>query len=311
MQNRIAIIDCGTNTFNLLIADVEGAKWSVVFQNKLPVKLGAGGFEEGVIRPERFVRGLDAVQCHKQNILNFQCSHAFAYATSAMRETSNGKDFVQQVKKLFDVEIEVIDGDREAQLICEGVQQSMDLGDEKCLIMDIGGGSTEFIIANRNEIFWKKSFLLGVSRLYELVSPGERLCNDDLQYLETILNRELLPVIEEVKEFDVKRLIGSSGSFDTLLSIYHYNKKNVGVVEELHSVIPYHDFQSLHNWLFKSSLEERLLHPAIPGIRAEYMPLSSCLVKFVLDKTGIKMLEHSSYSLKEGALYEIIRRLNQ
>jgi exopolyphosphatase / guanosine-5'-triphosphate,3'-diphosphate pyrophosphatase len=311
MLNRIAVLDCGTNTFNLLIADVEGEKWSVIFQNKLPVKLGAGGFEDGVIRPGRFVRGLDAVQCHKQNILNFQCTNVFAFATSAIRETANGQDFVRQVKHLFDLDIEVINGDREAQLICEGVQLSMDLGLEKSLIMDIGGGSTEFIIANKNEIFWKRSFLLGVSRLFELVSPEDRLSKVDLDYLDTILNRELLPLLTAVKEHGVERLIGSSGSFDTLLSIYHYIKKNIGVVEELHSVIPLGEFKSMHNWLIKSSLDERLKHPAIPGIRAEYMPLSSCLVKFVLDKTGIKMLEHSAYSLKEGAMHEIMSGLNQ
>lgn len=304
-MNKIAVIDCGTNTFNLLVAELTEESWQVIFQNKIPVKLGEGGFADQVIRPGRFVRGLDALYCHVTNIGNFSCDHVYAYATSAVRETTNGQAFVSQAKKLFGIDIEIIGGDREAELICEGVQMSMDLGSQHNLIMDIGGGSTEFIIASKDRIFWKQSFLLGVSRLHELVQPEDRLSGDDIDYLDVLLGRELEPLRQALLEFPVKRMVGASGSFDTMLTMYLHRLKKQDEGNARHSVIPLPAFEEIHQWLMKSSLQERLSHPAIPGIRAEYMPLSSKLADYALKLSGAEVLEHSAFSLKEGAMKEI------
>ena len=157
-MKKIAVIDCGTNTFNLLVAEVTRESWSVLFHNKVAVKLGEGGFDDGVIQRHRFARGLDALLVHKSAIDNLQCDYTFAFATSALREASNGKAFIDRAKELFGIEIELISGDREAELICHGVRKSMNLGTNPVCIMDIGGGSTEFIIANSDTIFWKKSY---------------------------------------------------------------------------------------------------------------------------------------------------------
>ena len=140
---RVGIIDCGTNTFNLLVAEVtEDNVWSVLFENKIPVKLGAGGFEKKTIVPSRFIRGLDALHCHANNMRNFEVSKAFAFATSAVREAENGNDFVKVAKEQTGISIDVIDGQKEAELIWKGIRQTIDLGDSPALIMDIGGGST-------------------------------------------------------------------------------------------------------------------------------------------------------------------------
>lgn len=307
---KIAVIDCGTNTFNLLVTEATRDKWHVLFQNKLPVKLGAGGFEDRVILPARFVRGLDAMMCHKQNIQNFQCEKTFAFATSAIRETQNGQEFVQKVKSLFGIEIEVIDGNREAELIYDGVSQSIDLGDEKALIMDIGGGSTEFVIADGKQIYWKQSFLLGVSRLNDLVKPDNKLSSTDTDYLDKILGVELQPLQAALKEYDVKRLIGSSGSFDTVLMMHLHKIKQETEGQLLHSDIPLRAFHDIHNWLVQSTMEQRLQHPVIPGMRAEYMPLASYLIKHVLQMHAFTTLTHSAYSLKEGAMRSILSRID-
>jgi|LakMenEpi03Aug12_release.lakeMendotaPanAssembly.Ray.scaffolds.fasta_scaffold230699_1 exopolyphosphatase/guanosine-5'-triphosphate,3'-diphosphate pyrophosphatase len=309
-MNKIAVIDCGTNTFNLLVAEITDAGWQVVFQNKLPVKLGEGGFEDRIIRPGRFARGLDALYCHVNNIHNFQCARVYAFATSAIRETTNGRAFVSTAKKLFDLDIEIIEGGREAELIYEGVQLSMDLGAQNNLIMDIGGGSTEFIIANRDEILWKQSFLLGVSRLFEMIRPDDRLAKTDQDYLDKILKQELEPLRDALERLPVKRLIGASGSFDTMLTMHLHKLKKQDEGFGKHTMIPLASFNEIHGWLLRSSLDERIKHPAIPGIRAEYMPLSTCLTNYVLKLCKAETLEHSAFSLKEGAMKEIREKLS-
>jgi exopolyphosphatase/guanosine-5'-triphosphate,3'-diphosphate pyrophosphatase len=305
---KIAVIDCGTNTFNLLVAEVTRDGWSVLFHNKVAVKLGEGGFDEKVIHPHRFVRGLDALQVHKAAIDNLQCDFVFAFATSALREASNGNDFVAKAKRLFDIDIELISGDREAELICEGVRRSMSLGEEPVCIMDIGGGSTEFVIANDHEIFWKKSYLLGVSRLTDSIQPSDRIESQQLRQLEQVLHEELADLKEMLKAYKVERLIGSSGSFDTLRSM-HFRDGIGETIASLYADIPLAGFQTIHQWLLKSSLADRAKHPAIPSIRAQYMPLAAHLVYFVLGFHPFSQLTHSAYSLKEGAIHSIIDKL--
>ena len=306
---KLAVIDCGTNTFNLLIVEATRDGWTPLFTNKVPVKLGEGGFEDKVIRPDRFARGLDALLVHRSAIQNIQCDEVYAFATSALREASNGSEFVAKAARLLGLEIERISGDREAELIWEGVRLSMDIGMEPTLIMDIGGGSTEFIIANAHEVFWKKSYLLGVSRLHDRVRPAERIDKHQLHELENLLREELSDLQEALKQFPVTQLIGSSGSFDTLRAM-HFRDGLAEQLNSLHTEIPMKGFHQIHHWLLGSSMSDRIKHTAIPNIRAEFMPLASHLVFFVLQMHPFKQLIHSAYSLKEGAIHSVLQRLD-
>ena len=309
---RIAIIDCGTNTFNLLVADAEREGWKLVFENKIPVKLGAGGFEHNEIIPSRFTRGLDALFCHSRNLLNYDVEKIFAFATSAVRESRNGKDFIQQAHELTGIEIKAIDGDEEAELIYKGIRQTIDIGSHPALIMDIGGGSTEFIIADNSTIFWKKSYLLGVSRLFDLVKPSDRINHSEIHQLRALLDRELVDLRTALEKYNCHRLIGSSGSFDTLFALYRDLASGMdnSLAPDLSNDIPIQIFPSIHSWLLGSTFEERLKHPAIPSVRAEYMPLASYLIKYVLETKSIHQLTHSAYALKEGAIQTLIEKMD-
>ena len=301
----IAIIDCGTNTFNLLIAEVVDQKWSVLFENKLAVKLGAGGFDQKKIVPSRMIRGMDALQCHRSNIRNFQVEKVKVFATSAIREATNGNDFVKLVKEILDLDIEVIDGDREAELIYKGIKATIDLGEEPSLMIDIGGGSTEIIIGNRHEIFWKKSYLLGVSRLHERVNPSDRVTHEDTTKLKRIFEESFPDLKVALEKYPCSQLIGSSGSFDTIFAMYKHSEPSLKEVPfELLNEIPISYFPTMHIWLMGSTYDQRLKHPAIPSIRAEYMPLASYLVKTILEMGSFKKMYHSAYALKEGAILE-------
>jgi exopolyphosphatase / guanosine-5'-triphosphate,3'-diphosphate pyrophosphatase len=305
---KIGIIDCGTNTFNLLVAEVsEDHKWTVLFENKIPVKLGAGGFDKKTIVPSRFIRGLDALHCHANNMRNFEVSKAFAFATSAVREAENGNDFVKLAKSQTGIEIDIIDGQKEAELIWKGIRQTIDLGDSPALIMDIGGGSTEFIIANNSTIFWKKSYLLGVSRLHEKINPSDRINHDEVGRLRKILEREFVDLKAALAEHPCDRIVGSSGSFDTLTAMYQYNTKQLNTAHfELCNEIPMDAFPSIHQWLMGSTFAERMKHRAIPSVRAEYMPLASYMVKYVLELQNFNKMYHSAYALKEGAIADLV-----
>lgn len=336
-KKRVAIIDCGTNTFNLLIKEKEEGKWKTLYKAKLPVKLGVGGFESNVLMPNRMARGIDALYTYKNVIDNFEVKDVRVFATSAVREASNGSDFVARVKKHLNFDIEVISGDREAELIFEGVVQTTGSLKEDYLIMDIGGGSTEFIYVRNQQCLWRKSYLLGVSRIHGLLKPASRINQDDIQRLRAHLTNELQDLISFLNEHPVSTLVGSSGSFDTLFDMYQFGvaegaskigeaKGSVkGVVQDSSkepsvkptllapfaestersmnlNEIPFSSYPSVHQWLMGSTLEERLAHPCIPQMRAEYMPLSTYLVKFILEHSTFNKMYQSEYALKEGVL---------
>ena len=322
-NQRVAIIDCGTNTFNLLVKEKVEGKWKTLFKTKLPVKLGAGGFSENVLMPNRMARGLDALYSYKNVIDSLEVKDVRVFATSAVREASNGNEFVAKVKKHLNFDMEVISGDREAELIFEGVVQTTGELKEDYLIMDIGGGSTEFIFVRDQKPLWRKSYLLGVSRLHGMLNPASRINQDDVNRLRTHLNKELQDLISFLKENPVRVLVGSSGSFDTLFDMYQFgvaegSSKSVaqdakqdsakGFTERSNegsrnlNEIPFSSYPSIHQWLVGSTLEERLKHPSIPQMRAEYMPLSTYLVKFILEQSNFNKIFQSEYALKEGVL---------
>src|SRR5688572_10012298 len=118
---KLAVIDCGTNTFNLIIIELkEDNTYIKLFNTRIPVRLGDDTINEGFISEIPFMRGIDAISTFKHHIKKYHVQKTMAFATSAIREARNGDVFVKEVRDLFDIEIEVIDGNREAELIYHG-----------------------------------------------------------------------------------------------------------------------------------------------------------------------------------------------
>ena len=155
-MEKVGVIDLGTNTFNLLIAHIKDANYKVLHKNKIAVKLGEEGIAKGFIAPNSYKRVIDGLKFHKETLIDYQIQNYYAVATSAIRSSDNGTQFVEDVKQQLGILINIIDGDKEADLIYNGVKQAVDFNEMPKLIIDIGGGSTEFIIANASQIFWKK-----------------------------------------------------------------------------------------------------------------------------------------------------------
>lgn len=306
---KVGIIDMGTNTFNLLIAELDNkGGYKPVYRSKVGVKLGEGSFEKKYITEAAMARSFLALEAQIAAIKNQYCDKVLAFATSAVRGASNANDYVQKVKDRFGINIHVIDGDREASMIYNGVQLSGALVKENVLIMDIGGGSTEFIVANDEEILWKKSYELGVSRLLEKFKPEDPISQATLNELESYLETQITEVFEVVKAEGVTTMIGSSGSFDTFSDVI---SKRKGDYEDRVKLTSY-DFDrvSLDQHLDELVLSTRMGREAMDGMvamRINMIVMSAVLVRFVLKNTPIQTIKLSKYSLKEGVLFEVLK----
>jgi len=138
---RIAILDLGTNTFNLLIAEKDKDGNPVfIYSKELPVEIGKGGIHRREITAEAIQRAIHALHTHRQKMGEYDIDEYYAFATSAVRDAENGKEFTRKMRIETGIEIKVLSGDEEAEWIYEGVKHASVLGNETSLIMDIGGG---------------------------------------------------------------------------------------------------------------------------------------------------------------------------
>ena len=298
-MRKTAIIDLGTNTFNLLV--VEGN--TRLYKTKIAVKLGEGGINKGYITEAAFKRGFEALKKHLQTIEDYRVDRTLAFATSAIRSAINGADFVLKVKTELGLHIEVIDGDKEAELIYFGVQQALDLGDSNNLIMDIGGGSTEFVICNKKEIFWKQSFQLGAARLLEHFQPKDPITSTEVNSIEVYLENILTPLWVALKKFPCDVLVGSSGSFDTLSEVIAHQFYDISILKgKTNYDFKLSDYNWLHDYILKSNLEKRLKTPGMIPMRADMIVISSIFINYILERKQIQSMKLSTYALKEGVL---------
>lgn len=310
MVKKIAVIDLGTNTFHILVAEISDRNMKVLHTEKISVKIGRGGINDGLITEPAQQRALDALIHFKGTIDEYGVDEVFATATSAIRSAKNGRELVEKIRQQTGIEVTIISGDLEAGYIYDAVKKAVKLGDETSLIMDIGGGSVEFIVCNENTIFWKESFEIGAQRLLDLFHYHDPILPEEIENLNLFLTDRLLNLTQVCIEFQPKVLIGASGSFDTFSDIYRIKaaiKKTSGQTELPLSV---ESFNEMYNDIISRGKEERMAIPGMIEMRVDMIVVASILVDFVITNCHLKKIRVSSYSLKEGVLFNIINRLN-
>jgi len=307
---RISVIDLGTNTFNLLIVETgEDQAYKIIYNNKLPVKLGKSGIDKKEIRPDAITRGMNALERHLNTIREYKSDKTYAFATSGIRSARNGEQFVKMIQQKFGMEVEIISGDREAELIYHGVKQAVNLGDDKVLILDIGGGSNELIIADKDTIYWKKSYPLGVARLLAKFKPSDPISIEEIEFISNYLEERLSDLFEEFRKHKINTLVGASGSFETIAAMIRADdpsfESETGTLPES-VVIDLTDFENLYQKLINSTLKERKQMKGLESMRLEMIVVATLIVKFILQKLKINRLVQSNFSLKEGVVYELL-----
>jgi exopolyphosphatase / guanosine-5'-triphosphate,3'-diphosphate pyrophosphatase len=305
---RIAILDLGTNTFHLLIVSV-GKKGDVrkLFKSKITVKLGEGAIHRNRIAEEPFRRGIGALRHYAGIIAGYKPGKVFAFATSAIRGAKNGGEFVDTVREETGIGIRVISGDEEAELITWGVRGCVDLDPGPSLIMDIGGGSTEFILADNENIFWKRSFDIGAARMLEMFTPSDPVTPEEIVRMEAWLDERLTPLADAMKRFPAVRLVGSSGSFDTFADMIGYRFHRRSLIRNVKTYrYDLKEFFRMHEIIIRSTTAQRKKMKGLVKMRVDMIVLSSICTNYVLTKFGIDEMMLSKYALKEGALFRLL-----
>ncbi len=300
----IAVIDIGTNSFHLLIAKIEQYGFEELLKTKQFVKLADQGIDH--ISDEKFALGLQVLKEFKQKMEEYEVAEFRAFGTAGMRSADNSDLFREQALEQLGIAIEVIDGDREAELIYKGVSTAVDLNHEKRLIMDIGGGSTEFIIANESEIFWKHSYPIGANVLMNRFHRSDPISNSEYRELVNFLEEELSELWKQIKQHKPIGLIGASGSFVSLVAIQRSKTQLFPGLDNTAEIVNLSGFRVIHLSMLRSNLIERLNITDLEPERAPMMPVATTLMSMVINHMRPnRSIVVSFHALKEGMLKEM------
>lgn len=306
MSELLSVIDCGTNTFNLLIVEPgQDVAFRKIYNTRVSVRLGEGTINQGYIAPLPFQRGLSAIESFVNEIKRLKVNTVLAFATSAIRDAKNGEEFVRLVNEKHGITIQIIDGNREASLIAYGVMAAVKIKKNRSLIMDIGGGSTEFIIVENGKVLWKHSFDLGAARLMERFKPSERLLQEEQDAIRAYLKLKLEPLILEHSSLPCTELIGSSGAFDSVVEMIHGELEGEALVEtKTEYQIDLKKYERISKRVVASTLEERQRIKGLVAMRVDMIVISCLMIDFILQEFKLREFRVSTYSLKEGALVD-------
>lgn len=290
-----AVIDLGTNTFNLLIFKKTATGNKIIFNHKEGVALGMGGINNATIAPDAFERGITTLENFKAICMHHGVEQVRAIGTSALRAAENSADFIEAAYAMTEIPITIIDGETEAELIYRGIQ-SAHVFEHPSIILDIGGGSSEFIFANNDEVIKSKSFEIGVSRIYQQFEFSDPLSNHDIDAIINYLENATKGFFDDIH---TQTLIGASGSFETFYEMI----ENIDFPSNtLSQSVNVEDLRKCLDHLIGSTLAERKLNNRIIPIRKIMAPIAAVKVMWLMDKLDIETIYISPNSMKEGLM---------
>lgn len=299
---KLAAIDLGTNTFNLLVVEHIEGRFRELYRDRRFIFLSDEGIER--IGAASYQRGMEAINAFAVQLVRLRVDRILIKGTATLRRASNGPQFVEEVRRKTGLVIETITGDEEARLIYLGVREALEL-QAPHLIVDVGGGSVEFIIADATQLYWAQSFPVGVSVLFNAFHQVDPLPAAQLAALRQHLATTLAPVRQAMAEFpEVRTVVGASGTFDVLETALGYQPFG-----KFGSVVERGNFEALYRRVVSASLAEREAMADIPAHRKRLAVMGLVLIDYILQTFAIEEIKVSHFAMKEGMLQTLLADL--
>lgn len=298
---KIAAIDLGTNTFHLIIAEQIGSAFEIIYKTNQPIRLGEDITKENLIIPIAFQRGINCLKEFKAVMDKYEVSILKATATSGVRSAINGQEFVDEAKLQASIKIDIINGDEEAKFIYEGIKLSGAIT-SKSLIMDIGGGSTEFILCDEEKLIWKKSYNIGAARLMQKFFKSDPINTIDKDLIFEHFASELHELKTICEEHRPKTLIGSAGAFETFTAMI-YPEININAISTADIALT--EYRELADRLINSSHEERAKMKNLIPLRVDMIVMAALQTNYIIENSNIQKIKLSTFDLKMGVLQSL------
>ena len=301
-QNRRAIIDVGSNSVKLLIADVTDDVVTPIFHKGKQTRLGRGVFETGRLAPEAIVDTVRAAADFGAKAYEAGATSVRVLATSAAREAANASELAEAIEG-FGLELEIIDGQTEAALVLRGVRSLPDLAEGPLAIIDVGGGSTEILVAEGTMLRLQHSFALGTVRWLEAFPVSDTPTDVErakfAQALDEFLDEQVTPKLGGLPL--PSTLIGAGGTPVFLARIFlGRDDLSADEVEAVRLSLP--EVQSLAQRLWKMPLFERRELAGLSANRADVILFGAAIYEAVMMRCGFSKLRPTLRGVRYGAL---------
>ena len=306
---KLAVIDIGTNSIHMVLTEIlPDAGYKILDRFKDMTRLGDGAFATRRLSDAGVSRALHTLKTLVTLARNKGFDRIVAVATSAVREARNGGEFVSLVAERTGLTVRVISGIEEARLIFLGVKNSIALSNEPVLVVDIGGGSVELIVGNRDAMIQAKSLKLGAIRLVDQLLPKAPPTTPMLRALEDTVRNQLKAALEtfKVKTFD--SIIATSGMAGNLANVIHTDLTGRPLSQVNLAKITSKDICHLEAKLARSSLKVRLGIPGLDPKRVDTLLPTAVVLRHLLELTRQDELTLCDKAIREGVIYDFIVR---
>lgn len=304
---RLAAIDVGSNSIHMIVAqaDADGGV-TTLWRLKEPVGLGRISFPSRRLTRDAMDRAINTLRRFTQAAQQRQCEKIVAIATSAIREAENGGDFIERARQELRLFIRVVSAREEARLIYLGIRHASPLRSEPHLMIDIGGGSVEFIVGDEKRAALLESRKLGAARMTARFVKSDPVTPDELAALRRHYRRELSPLFDDIKRLKPVKVIGSSGTLENIAAmsgeIHAANTDGfVGVIERK-------PFEKMLDKLLKTRSIERAGMRGLDDQRKDQIIAGAVLVGEIFEELKLKRMHLSGSALREGILVDYLSR---
>ena len=297
---KIGAIDIGTNSMRLLVCDFINDELLNRKKFVNTTRIGKGVDEYGFISQEAIRRNIDALKEFYKLSKSEGCDYIYCIGTSALRDSKNGDDFVRIAKEEIDIDIEIISGEEESNLGFLGVLKGANENDD-ILVIDIGGGSTEFILGNMDGIKLSKSENVGALRMTEKFLTTDIVDNYEFDMMSEFIENEIRETLESLKEKHVNKLVGIGGTITSLSAINQ--ELEVYSMEKIHnSVVTIDDIENILQNLKKMTLNDKKSLKGLQSKRADIITAGVKILHIIMKKLELREIIVSEYDNLEGLI---------
>ena len=311
MKKKLAAIDIGTNSFHLVVVELsENGKFEIVDSEKEVIRLSEGSSGDiKIITEESIQRAINALK-KLSGIAKSHNAEIKAVATSAVRESTNKVDFLKRVFHETGVKIEVISGIEEGRLIYMGVLQSVPIFNKRVLCIDIGGGSTEFIVGYKGKILYADSLKLGAVRLTKKFFPDSKVSTSAVKECTKWVEGMLSPIARIISNYKIDLVVGSSGTImsagimiksleegNSSLSILNNYQFSIDSLKKIRK-----------NILSKKTTDQRKKIKGLDEKRADIIPAGIVILSTIFEQLEFAEMTISGYALREGIILDSINK---
>jgi exopolyphosphatase/guanosine-5'-triphosphate,3'-diphosphate pyrophosphatase len=314
-QTRRAVIDVGTNSVKLLVADIQGREVHPVCEDSIQTRLGQGFYETRRLQAAPIAKTADAVRTFAQKARELKAGSVRVIATSAARDAINPDELIFAIESAAGLRVEIISGEKEAEWAFHGVTTDHALANEPLLLLDVGGGSTEFILGQGEHKHFQESFPLGTVRLMEKVPHSDPPRREELnecrvwlaRFLETEVQPKLAPRMNWKNEVHSAktglRLVGTGGTASILarmeLQTDDFNREHI---EGTRLSIERVRWQVRHLWSLPFAEREKII--GLPPKRADVILTGAVIFEAVMEQFGFPELRVSTRGLRFAAVMD-------